>query len=374
MSENALAAEAAADDADHLPRLSSKEGRDVGQKWQFLENIRVELSHMLELLLRTWGAPHYRTVIIGSLAVLIGSIDLTGEIWGGGNTSVVGWKGIFSAQPASVVQWIVSLSLWAWFISSLWLLFPLLRGHAILIVAMWGGVQVGFAYAHALAPAFPFSVSGSGIVVLLLSLFSLSFVMSMFHRAVSETRDLHLESEHADPDPRHIMEAKQDHSLRGWTTILIAWAGFIVLGSWAGTLHIAYRPHGSIIALAIHLILNLASIAALMVTLWYPQLLLGSATDRIETDRSRQVGRVMAGLEAREMKDGKCPSCNAPSAVGRAKDGAIEAPCTVSDCDGRGTVGRSCPLCDTEITRRFLCKGCGVSSPVSDHLPNIDAW
>ena len=62
------------------------------------------------------------------------------------------------------------------------------------------------------------------------------------HRAVSETRDIHVEEKHAHPDPRLVERAWKDHRLEAWSASLVIWIMMINIMSWSGSHAISQRP------------------------------------------------------------------------------------------------------------------------------------
>ena len=62
------------------------------------------------------------------------------------------------------------------------------------------------------------------------------------HRAVTETRDIHVEEKHAHPDPRLVEKAWGDHRLDVWSWSLALWALMVNIMSWSGAHAISQRP------------------------------------------------------------------------------------------------------------------------------------
>ena len=123
-----------------------------------------------------------------------------------------------------------------------------------------------------------------------LILFFLAIVV--VHRAVIETRDIHVEERHSHPDPRVVQKAWRDHSLRAWSLSLGMWMIMVNLMSWSGSHAIAQRPpiaDYSDMLVAMFVVTGFLSAAFLMHVLWYPQFMLGGAEDRIQSVRAREV-------------------------------------------------------------------------------------
>jgi len=113
----------------------------------------------------------------------------------------------------------------------------------------------------------------------------------------------------------------------------------------------------------------------MMHLLWYPQMMLGDAGQRIQSDRAREVTRDLRGDVVEESRQpGKCPACGAATPISRQADGELEVSCAGEQCHGAGRPGERCPECAAVLPTRISCENCGTSAPVVDHLPDDDAW
>ncbi len=111
--------------------------------------------------------------------------------------------------------------------------------------------------------------------------------------------------------------------------------------------------------------------------LWYPQIMLGSAEIRIESDRARQVGTIRDTPNTsteQPARAGKCPDCGEITPVKMRANGEIEAACAIEGCNGTASPGEKCNVCATRISSRVICLACNTSAPVGNHFSDDEAW
>ena len=138
---------------------------------------------------------------------------------------------------------LLAIIAWVGFFSLLWTRFPLMRENLVWLSIATLAVQLGFVISHSSASDFPFDTStgdwaGFGIGNLVLIFLAIIVV----HRAVIETRDIHVEERHTHPDPRVVQKAWRDHSLKAWSLNLATWMVFLNISSWAGAHAVSPRP------------------------------------------------------------------------------------------------------------------------------------
>jgi hypothetical protein len=229
-----------------------------------------------------------------------------------------------------------------------------------------------------MSPRFPFDTDFQGVVWFAACAVVLLFIGYIFGQAVIQTRDVHVQTKHAHPDPRRMKAAMRDHSLVAWTAVLVAWGVLIALSSWFGAHYLAVRPpmpagHG-LFKIGYYLF-GAISLVTMMHLLWYPQMMLGDAGQRIQSDRAREVTRDLRGEVVEESRQpGKCPACGSATSISRLADGELEVSCAGEQCHGAGRPGERCPECAAVLPTRLSCENCGTSAPVVDHLPDDDAW
>ena len=196
------------------------------------------------------------------------------------------------------------------------------------------------------------------------------------HRAVTETRDIHVEEKHSHPDPRLVEKAWKDHRLDAWSASLVIWVLMINIMSWSGSHAICQRPPFEDEILGISLLYvtsGIVSFFLLMHIVWYPHFMLGGGDHTIQSSRAREVAGVsLASRE--ETLQGLCPVCGAETPVIKKPNGKIEVHCSDSECTGWGVPAEPCSSCARILPLRLKCEKCGSSSSATSHFVKTDAW
>ena len=150
---------------DHLPMAEA------------LNTIRKEWVFHWKLLSDEWTRTHYVTVAFGLLALVLGSVST--ELWSGGDAKIAGVDGVLAINGFQFFQMLVSLICWGWFAYQAWMLFPIMRLHAISLLVMWNALVWAQVFFHRTNPAFPagFDLAGmmEGTLILLVVFFFLFF-------------------------------------------------------------------------------------------------------------------------------------------------------------------------------------------------------
>ena len=164
-----------------------------------------------------------------------------------------------------------------------------------------------------------------------------------------------------------------EHSLFSWTILVCVWVLTMILNAWSGAHFIADRNVEDYGAYTIHIISGILLIYILMHMLWFPQRMLGDGA-RVQT-------RAAAAADADLIYDGvvlategECPSCNASAPISKNDNGETVVDCSQEDCNSRGVAGTKCSGCEEKYPSRYTCSNCGVNSPVSDFIPDLEAW
>ena len=307
----------------------------------------------------------------GMLALLLGSIST--ELWSGGDAKLSGVDGILAINGFQFFQVLVSVLFWAWFAFQAWTLFPVMRVHALSLLAMWNAMVAAQIFFHRNNASFPLGFKLSemmeGTLIMLIAFFFLFF----FWKAVVETRDLHVEVHHLHEDVR-VMEAElAEHSLMGWSALFGGWIFLIFISSWAGLHHVAEYGDANYGYLVIHLLSGLPAVPLLMVVLWYPQRMLGNQA-RVRTRSAVDAAIEMEGEDLRLSSPSACPDCGARSEVRRNDSGELSHPCFTAGCNVLVPLGTSCTSCKSTMSSRIDCSSCGVNAPALDFLPDQEAW
>ena len=236
--------------------------------------IRKEIIFQWKLIRDEWNKQHLIAMLAGTIAILLGTFN--GEIINGGDARISGLEGLQQSGATSYFQMILSIVCWGWFLYQLLRLFPIMRTHSITLMLIWGGLGLSQILFHVENKQFPIAFDLSemmgGLLVTLVCIFFLYF----FIKAVTETRDLHVETNHLHEDVRMMEAEMAEHSLKAWTTICLVWCGLAILSSWSGAHFVAERLADQPILIAIYVVLSLICIPLLMWTIWFPQRMLGT--------------------------------------------------------------------------------------------------
>ena len=336
-----------------------------------LNSIRKEWKFHFRLLRQEWKRDHYITMAFGLLALCLGSIST--ELWDGGDAVVSGMDGIMSINGFQFFQVFVSLLCWAWFTYQAWVLFPVMRVHAMSLLVMWNGMVAAQIFFHRNNSKFPLEFRLSDMMEGTLIILIVFFFLFFFWKAVVETRDLHVEVHHLHEDVRVMQAELAEHSLKGWTAWFGLWAGLITVSSWAGLHHVATYGDPNYGYLFIHLLTGLPSIPIFMFVIWYPQRMLGNQAQvrtRAALDAALEMDEVPAPINA----NAACPECGASSPLSRSSTGSLVHPCLAKGCSTLVTVGTACSTCSTSMPNRIDCSACGVNARAMDFLPDQEAW
>ena len=345
-----------------------------------LDSVIQEYTFHGKMISQQWGVTEAMIIGIGSLSIILGAWDLgIGEIASGGDYNRWGLygdeAGFLHVNDFSLMLALLSIIAWIGFFALLWTRFPLMRENLVWLTIATLAVQLGFVVSHSSASDFPFGTSsgdfaGFGIGNLVLIFLAVIVV----HRAVIETRDIHVEERHTHPDPRVVQKAWRDHSLKAWSLNLATWMIFLNISSWAGAHAVSPRPpieNDMTLYVIIYALFGIISMTLLVHILWYPQFMLGAAGDRIQSVRAREVAGEFVPKKA-SRRQGSCPICSADSVAVRNQDGSIQVPC--ANCEGNGPPGTACGECNTILPARISCRECGSSTTVMSHFSRSEAW
>ena len=345
-----------------------------------LDSLIQEYTFHGKMISQQWGVTEAMIIGIGSLSIILGAWDLgIGEIASGGDYNRWGLygdeAGFLHVNDFSLMLALLSIIAWIGFFALLWTRFPLMRENLVWLMIATLAVQLGFVVSHSSASDFPFGTSTGDWAGFAIGNLVLIFLAAIVvHRAVIETRDIHVEERHTHPDPRVVQKAWRDHSLKAWSLNLATWIVFLNVSSWAGAHAVSPRPpieNDMTLYVVIYALFGIISMALLVHVLWYPQFMFGAAGDRIQSVRAREVAGEFVPKKA-SRSQGTCPICSADSVAVRNQDGSIQVPC--SNCEGNGAPGTACAECNTIIPARISCRECGSSTTVMSHFSRSEAW
>ena len=336
-----------------------------------IDQLRHEWKFQFRLLRHEWGQAHFLTMVTGVLAFLLGSIST--ELFDGGDPKLTGLNGMAAIGGFAFFQLIVSAILWVWFFIQISVNFPIMRGHIINVVIIWGAIFASQIMFHVNSPSFPIGASlGDALGGVILAAVGCFFTY-FFWKAVTETRDLHVQEHHVHTDVRVMEEAMAEHSLYAWTMLIILWVFTIALNGWSGTHFIAERNVSNYGIYVIHIISGILLIYILMHILWFPQRMLGEGT-RVQTRAATAADADLLLEGVILAAEGSCPSCQESAPVSRADNGDTILDCASEDCNRIGPAGSACEGCGEAYPTRYTCVSCGINSPASDYIPDSEAW
>ena len=244
-------------------RLSDFEGATnlytVSKYLAFIDVLILQFRFHVYASRKFWGKYEAVSLALVSASVVMGAWDYgIGELSSGGDWSR---GGIFGEESGflHLEEWSIMLSLlsiMSWFaaVILMWTRYPIMRENLVFLIVALISVQLGHIHSHSKAPYFPYDsgisdwggIAMGNMIMIFLSVF-------VVHRAVTETRDIHVEEKHAHPDPRLVEKAWGDHRLDVWSWSLALWALMVNIMSWSGAHAISQRPpiEGGIFGLSV---------------------------------------------------------------------------------------------------------------------------
>ena len=352
---------------------------DYNERLTFLDRISEEIIFHFKMISKNWGLFEFSALGVAVLAIILGSWDIgIGELNSGGNYNRVGTKGILFLDDLSLMLTILSIIAWFGFAVQLFIRFPIMRENVVYMFLGMFTIQVGYLAAHLNAPEFPSNLQIAQLGPVILSNLIFAFLtIFVVHRAVIETRDVHVLERHDHPDPRVVQTAWKDHSLKLWSIGLGLWMILVNVFSWSGAHSISTRPvsaDDSVFQFPwLYLICSIISLFLLIHIIWYPQFMLGAAGDRIQSTRAREVSGEL-NIVSKESIQGMCPICKEDTPVIQHPSGKITINCVQFKCEGTGVPGTICQDCDMTLPTRIECGNCKSNTTITSHFDRQDAW
>ncbi len=352
---------------------------DYNERLTFLDRISEEIIFHFKMISKNWGLFEFSALGVAVLAIILGSWDIgIGELNSGGNYNRVGTKGILFLDDLSLMLTLLSIIAWFGFAVQLFIRFPIMRENVVYMFLGMFIIQVGYLGAHLNAPEFPSNLQIAQLGPVILSNLIFTFLtIFVVHRAVVETRDVHVLERHYHPDPRVVQTAWKDHSLKLWSIGLGLWMILVNVFSWSGAHSISTRPvsaEDSVFQFPwLYLICSIISVFLLIHIIWYPQFMLGAAGDRIQSTRAREVSGEL-NIASKENIQGMCPICKEDTPVIQHPSGKITINCVQFKCEGTGAPGTICQDCDMTLPTRIECGNCKSNTTITSHFDRQDAW
>ena len=258
-----------------------------------IDEVRRQIKFIILLAYNELTKNRSIMLAFGILAFFLGSVN--GNVISGGDSTTSGMDGLMEVGSFPFFQMLISIVCWVIFLYYLWMEFPVMRTHSIILVLIWNGMTLANILFHQNNQNFPSDIvlaeSMYGTLIMLVVIFFTYF----FWKAVSDTRDLHVQVHHVHEDVR-VMEAEMyEHSLRDG--VLCCLSGSQPHLSLLGQEFILSQQENSeqFGYLITHLMTGMLLIPMLVLVIWYPQRMLGDNTkniDRCRTDsRNRDVSR-----------------------------------------------------------------------------------
>ena len=363
--------------ADGMPfRLRNMELKvkfgDVHPIFNRIDDLRKQWKFMILLALNDWKRPNYLMLIFGILAFVLGAVST--DIVSGGDPLSTGLDGIMGVGSFSFFQMLLSIVAWVIFLYFVWMEFPVMRVHSITMMLIWNGMVFANVFFHQTNPDWPTDMALSEMMFGTLIMLVVVFFTYFFWKAVSDTRDLHVQVHHVHEDVRIMERDMYEHSLGGWGSMLFVWFSAAFLSAWSGVNFVASRNNESYLTLITHFISGVIVVPLILMIIWYPQRMLGTTT-KISTSAALTAEIEMSQGELNISTDAKCPECSAPVKLSMELDGQISVPCPEAGCESRtGMIGTVCQGCDKEFPSRFNCQSCNTNIPYVDTIPDTEAW
>ena len=345
---------------------------DIHPIFERIDEIRKQWKFMFLLAKNDWKKENYLMLGFGIMAFILGAVSA--DIVSGGDSLVTGMDGITGAGSFSFFQMLLSIVCWVVFLYFVWIEFPVMRIHSITMLLVWNGMLFANVFFHQNNPDWPSEMALSDMMYGTLIILVVVFFTYFFWKAVSDTRDLHVQVHHVHEDVRIMERDMYEHSLGGWGSMLLIWFSTTFISAWSGVNFVASRNNDSYFTLIVHILSGVVIIPMILMIIWYPQRMLGTGT-KISTSAALTAEIEMNQGELNISTDAKCPECDAPVKLTMELDGQISVPCPEPNCDNKsGIIGSMCLGCNKEFPSRFNCQSCNTNIPYVDTIPDTEAW
>ncbi len=345
---------------------------DIHPIFTRIDTLRKQIKFMALLALNDWRKENYIMIGFGFLAFLLGA--LSSDILSGGDPVTTGSEGLMEVGSFSFFQMLLSFVAWVIFVYYLWTEFPVMRVHSITMMLVWNAMVAANVFFHQNNPDWPSNMALPDMMFGTLIMLVVVFFTYFFWKAVSDTRDLHVQVHHVHEDVRIMERDMNEHTLGGWGTLLLFWFTSAFISAWSGVNFVATRNNESYFTLIAHITTGFLVIPLTVLLIWYPQRMLGTNT-KISTSAALSAEIELSQGQLNIATDAKCPECAAPVEITMEMDGQISVPCPEAGCEEQnGIIGSICSGCDKEFPSRFNCQSCNTNIPYIDTIPDSEAW
>ena len=345
---------------------------DIHPIFERIDEIRKQWKFIFLLAKNDWKKENYLMLGFGIMAFILGAVSA--DILSGGDSLVTGMEGITGIGSFSFFQMLLSIVCWVVFLYFVWIEFPVMRIHSITMMLVWNGMLFANVFFHQNNPDWPSEMALSDMMYGTLIMLVVIFFTYFFWKAVSDTRDLHVQVHHVHEDVRIMERDMHEHSLGGWGSMLLVWFSATFISAWSGVNFVASRNNEAYFTLIVHVLTGVTLIPLILMLIWYPQRMLGTGT-KISTSAAFTAEIEMSQEQLNISTDARCPECSAPVKLTMGLDGQISVPCPEEGCKTKaGIIGSVCLGCNKEFPSRFNCQSCNTNIPYVDTIPDTEAW
>lgn len=249
---------------------------DVHPIFDPIDEVRKQIKFIILLAYNELTKNRTIMLVFGILAFFLGSVN--GSVITGGDSTTTGMNGLMEVGSFPFFQMLISIVCWVIFLYYLMMEFPVMRIHSIVLVLIWNGMTFANISFHRNNQNFPSDVVLAESMWGTLMMIVVIFFTYFFWKAVSDTRDLHVQVHHVHEDVRVMESEMYEHSLRGWSTLLVFWFSTTFISAWSGIHFVATRNSEQFGYLITHLMTGMLLIPTLVLVIWYPQRMLGDNT------------------------------------------------------------------------------------------------
>ena len=167
---------------------------DIHPIFNRIDDLRKQWKFMILLAVNDWNRANYLMLGFGICAFLLGAISA--DIVSGGDSYATGMEGLTSVGSFSFFQILLSAVAWVVFLYFVWVEFPVMRVHSITMMLIWNGMVFANVFFHQNNPTWPTGIALSDMMFGTLIMLVVIFFTYFFWKAVSDTRDLHVQVHH----------------------------------------------------------------------------------------------------------------------------------------------------------------------------------
>ena len=173
---------------------------DVHPIFDPIDEVRKQIKFIILLAYNELTKNRTIMLVFGILAFFLGSVN--GSVISGGDSTTTGMNGLMEVGSFPFFQMLISIVCWVIFLYYLMMEFPVMRIHSIVLVLIWNGMTFANISFHRNNQNFPSDVVLAESMWGTLMMIVVIFFTYFFWKAVSDTRDLHVQVHHVHEDVR----------------------------------------------------------------------------------------------------------------------------------------------------------------------------